>query len=1134
MLRYYTRKIVGQKGSVQRSLKIRESSFPAQSDSELPACKDLKSPIESQQITPAFVARKSDQNSPNDDKSKNLSNIWYIDSGATSHLTGDINDFEPFTFQKTDNLGSVSYADGNSGQIIGKGTVTVGSITLKNVLLVKGLKSKLISLNCLLNEGRKVILTKHGGTFITNNNERKNIQSERKLFFFNESCFKVNTEETVIHESDTEKLLMLHKLLGHPSTKALKKLFPNLKGKLSFCNTCAKGKQKAKPYHKRSAENLPKAILQLLSSDLKGPLPDGWNYEHYIVTLLDEYCKYALIRLVRSKDQCTEAVKEMIAELESFAQLEAKSRLDFSSQVITFRSDGGGEYMASELQSWFKERGIVHQVTAPYSPSTNGAAERLNLTLMEKTICLLLDSNLSISLWPYAYQHAVLLYNITPHSSLGFKSPFEVFYGQKYTRFENLIPFGSYCVAHKGGELKPKAPFESTGFEAVYLGINPTNGLHICLNLENLLIIDSVRTLKASNEMVPLEKLTKLGIARGDTEYEKYKPGCENDPDYEVSDNECSDLENTEETLPTVPNKDNELPKGEPKSMRKAKLNAIVNIYDYQTAHFVSTNTDEPQTFEEAKDNQSWIKSMEDEIQSLEANKTWILVKRPADQKVLKTKWVYKVKRNLQGEIQRYKSRLVVQGYQQRFLVDFIDTFSSVLHRSSFRSFMSFAATKNLILRHIDIDTAFLNADMEENIDIYIEQPAGFIDNSKPDFVYKLKKSLYGIKQAPRMWQKELSKFVVENLKFRPTSDPCIFTKEGDYIAIYVDDIILGSCYESKIEELLNSFKSKYKCKDLGELENYIGFEVLKKNSMIALTQRSYIQKILGDFNMLDCNPSNTPFKNTLSNMLDWNEPSIAPYRSAIGALLYLSNGTRPDISWIVGQLARHVEDPTKEAWECVKQVFRYLKSTKDLALVYTNDKQRRAVYAYSDSDWGGDIKTRRSTTGSLIFHNSNLVHWTSKLQTCISLSSCEAEIIAMSQTAQDLLWMQNLITDLEDGKEPSPELDNLPILYGDNQSAQKVAKETRYTGKMKHLDIRNLFVQEKLQQRKLELEYCSSKENPSDILTKAIFSTPYFETLRSKLGLVDMKTFDNFSSELPSKKRKVQQVVPLFKKAKL
>jgi hypothetical protein len=250
---------------------------------------------------------------------------------------------------------------------------------------------------------------------------------------------------------------------------------------------------------------------------------------------------------------------------------------------------------------------------------------------------------------------------------------------------------------------------------------------------------------------------------------------------------------------------------------------------------------------------------------------------------------------------------------------------------------------------------------------------------------------------------------------------------------------------------------------------------------------------------MENCMPSRNPFKSTLTNTLNWKEESSAPLRQAVGALLYLSNGTRPDISFLVSSLAQHVHKPTEEAWECIKQLLRYLKETSEYGLEFQRniDLQTRKISAYSDSDWGGDKETRRSTSGGVVFHNGNLVHWFSKRQECVTLSSCESEIVALSQTAEHTLWIRNLIKSLDKSASSV-----VPIILGDNQSSMKVAKDPRYTGRMKHIDIRDLFVKEKLTNGELEVEYCSSKENLADILTKPLFDINHFEKLRELLGV--------------------------------
>jgi hypothetical protein len=1115
--------------------------------------------------------------------SSSSSNIWYIDSGATSHMTGDIHDYIADSYLKT-NLGSVTYGDGSKGQIIGTGSVMLqNGIILHDVLHVLGIKSKLISLKCLVNSGRKIILTQHGGTFIDNAYNKYKIESTGNLFHFSGET-RCMFAKPNYNDEDNEKLLEAHRVLGHISEKALRKIFPKLSGRIVFCIVCAKAKMRSKPY-KRGSDKHAKAILQNLHSDMKGPLPSGWNGEHYIIIIIDEFSRYILIELLESKADASKAIKGMITTLESICKLESKTRREVSGTVLNFKTDGGGEYVSTDLQEWCQQKGISHLQNSPYSPSTNGLAEKVLQSVMGKTKCILLESGLNISLWPYAVLHSTFLYNITPHSALDFKSPFEVLFNKKYDSYDNLMKFGTYCVAHKGGEILYKRPFESTGFDGIYLGTDFKTGLHIVLNLQTFQVHPRIRTLNNSGNFVPKETLEEFGLDRGESEYDKYIPGPKdedfNPNDYDdmsESDNEierskkkrkketydeslqskkaikrtqientdidCEEQSNCEEQFNCEEQSKNSdhlkiseyttkdkikldceeqsyceeqsknsagnLKKGLERPSRKAKLNEIADIEELlKQQALIHKIEDEDLNYNLCKDDPKWVESMNEEITSLTENKTWTLVPRPKNQKILKSKWVYKLKTDLDGNIIRYKSRLVVQGFRQNFLEDYIDTFSSVLHKSSFRCFLSIATSKGYKLRHIDIDTAFLNADIEEGVEIYIEQPEGFVDPENPDHVCLLQKSLYGIKQAPRLWEDHISSYLQNTLKLRPTSDPCILINDYCVIAIYVDDIIIAAETDDKTSEIFSIIKNQYKCKDLGKLHSYIGFEITYDESDIFLTQRNYIDKMLKVYNLENCVPAETPFKNTLHTVKLWNKETHAPYRSAIGALLYLSNGTRPDIAFVVSMLARYVDKPTQEAWECVKHVFRYLKGTKNFCLKYSSKNSKDYVHeitAYSDSDWAGDKITRRSTSGSLIFHNGNLVDWTSKLQKCVSLSSCEAEIIAMSHTAQDIIWIKRVVSDLQNSKaQESYSFLETPVIYADNQSALKVARDPQHFGRMKHVELRDLFVREKVNDGTLLVEYVPSKENLADLLTKATSRLIFFK-LRDKLCLVNNK----------------------------
>jgi hypothetical protein len=266
----------------------------------------------------------------------------------------------------------------------------------------------------------------------------------------------------------------------------------------------------------------------------------------------------------------------------------------------------------------------------------------------------------------------------------------------------------------------------------------------------------------------------------------------------------------------------------------------------------------EPRTYREAVgggDAKLWEQSMEDEVNSLTQNKTWDLVDRPKDRAVLTGKWVYKHKRGANGEILRYKSRWVVRGFEQREGLDYNETFASVVKPMSYKLLFAIAAAYDLEIEQMDVKTAFLYGDIDS--EVYVEQPQGFGATGQSTKVCKLNKALYGLKQSPRVWYLTLTTYL-KTLGFEPlTADNCIFhNNKGTYIAVFVDDLLIIGPSKDDIEAIKGKLRERFSMTDLGPCKYYLGMEVIRdrQNRTLKLSQRSYLEKILRDFEMWDCN----------------------------------------------------------------------------------------------------------------------------------------------------------------------------------------------------------------------------------------------------------------------------------------
>lgn len=346
---------------------------------------------------------------------------------------------------------------------------------------------------------------------------------------------------------------------------------------------------------------------------------------------------------------------------------------------------------------------------------------------------------------------------------------------------------------------------------------------------------------------------------------------------------------------------------------------------------------EEPLCYKEAVshvDSDKWKKAMDNEIQSLKNNYTWILCQLPNGRKPINCKWVYKVKRTSDGNIQKYKARLVACGYSQKFGIDYKETFSPVARLESIRIILSIAASENMEISHFDVQTAFLHGVLEECI--YMQQPEGYSTN-KNNEVCKLQRSLYGLKQASRVWNRCFVDFVLENKLVQLQTDSCVFIKKEDnkvclIMALYVDDGILCTTDKKTMVEMLNKLKSRFLI-TIMDAECILGIKIERDrvNRTITLSQSYYISRIIDRFGLTNAKDASTPVgynqvlcKNGATDGKMHATVNV-PYREAIGSIMYLMLGTRPDIAYGVTLLSRFCEDPKLVHWEAVKRLIRYL-----------------------------------------------------------------------------------------------------------------------------------------------------------------------------------------------------------------
>jgi hypothetical protein len=511
--------------------------------------------------------------------------------------------------------------------------------------------------------------------------------------------------------------------------------------------------------------------------------------------------------------------------------------------------------------------------------------------------------------------------------------------------------------------------------------------------------------------------------------------------------------------------------------------------------------------------------------------------------KLLNAIWSYRRKRRPDGTLLKYKCRICADGSQQRHGIDYWETYSPVVQWSTVRLIMVLAATLDLKSRQVDYQQAFPQAPIDE--DVYMRIPEGWAYDCSTkqlvqvsdvpayrdhEFAIKLEKNLYGCKQASRNWYLHLKAGLERRGFAASTIDPCLFIRDNCLICLYTDDCCIFAHDDTIIDDLIKELADDgFLLTDEGDIEDFLGVHVerlVTDNQVeITMTQTGLIDSIITDLG-LDASSAkhekhDTPAVETLQPDLDqlpfsenWG------YRSVIGKLNFLAQNTRPDLSFAVHQCAKFCMNPRTTHGAAVKRIGRYLKTTRDKGITLRPDGTN-SLNAYVDADFCGTWIAKNanlrgsalSRTGFVLTYSNCPVFWLSKLQTEIALSTCEAEYIALSQCARQLIPIRNLLNELTQLFK-APNLTS-PLCSGktlcinkladsvileDNSAALTLAMDgDKYRPRTKHLSIKWHHFRDQVEDGWLTVKKVASKDNWADIFTKPL-PKPQFCLLRDEL----------------------------------
>ena len=416
---------------------------------------------------------------------------------------------------------------------------------------------------------------------------------------------------------------------------------------------------------------------------------------------------------------------------------------------------------------------------------------------------------------------------------------------------------------------------------------------------------------------------------------------------------------------------------------------------------------------------------------------------------------------------------------------------------------MAIANQLNLEVHQMDVSTAFLNGELEE--EIYMSQPEGYVKEGEEELVCKLNKSIYGLKQSSRCWFNTIDEFLENSGYTKSSSDPCIYIKrEGEnimLIALYVDDLIPASNSKSMLHREKAALQQRFEMKDLGEVHYCLGIQVErdKDNKRMKLHQAQYLTNLLEKFGMQDSKPVATPVDQSTKLLPNEGEPvNKEQYQSLIGGLTCAITATRPDLAHALGTVNQFCSNPGEEHWKAAKRILRYIKGTIDYGITFDGNKETDVkLKGYVDADWGSNPNGRKSQSGYLFTVCGGVISWASKKQSVVALSSTEAEYIAASLASQEAVWLRSLLGDISFvQKEPT-------VIKEDNQGTIALSRNPKYHPRTKNIDIKCHFIRDKVEKKELVLQYCPTEQMLADLITKPLGKT-LFQRLRGIMGVKD------------------------------
>ncbi|GKC43676.1 retrovirus-related pol polyprotein from transposon TNT 1-94 [Tanacetum coccineum] len=947
---------------------------------------------------------------------------WVIDSGSTEHITHDASILENKT--KSCFETPIIIPNGDAIPVEGKGEFRLprGS-KIKGVLHIPKFTCNLLSVSRLSKDLQSAI------TFFPDFCIMQKLHT-RSLIGAGE-CRNGLYRMGIIRREKKAMMTSMdiwHKRLGHASGDKLTHIdFLNDSSFDQVCDSCIKAKHTKLPFPKSSIKT--NDCFELIHCDIWGkyrvPSISGANY---FLTIVDDFSRSVWVFLLKFKHEASSCLMKFHTMIKT----------QFGKSVKRICTDNGGEFTSNDMLEFYNDHGILLETSCPHTPQQNRVVERKHRHLLETARALIFEANLPKRFWGECVLTATFIINRLPSKVIKNKNPYEIVFDQK-PDYDDMKIFG--CLSYYKNSVTNGDKFEVRGKP----GSNPSSNDH-----------------QNSNESVVQEDNSES--PNGSTPNSTFDE-MENSVAEETLDDPLNQLGRPKRhrshpkhfedfVVKLPPSVDNTQTTPTQASSTVHSLSNFVSYERFSNSHkaFLAAidAIDEPKSFHQAIKDERWTKAMRKEIRALEENGTWILQALPDGKRAIDSKWVYKIKYKPNGEVERYK--------------------------------MLVATKNNWFIHQLDVNNAFLHGDLTE--EVYMKIPQGFAKEGETK-VCRLRKSIYGLKQASRNWYQKFTNALLA-LDFKQSkADHSLFIyhQKDIFVAalIYVDDVLLVGNNITKMQHTKAELDHKFSIKDLGSLKYFLGIEVARTHEGLVLSQRKYTLDILADCGFEGCRQSSFPIEQNHKLDKSEDQPKVdrSRYRRIVGRLLYMQ-ATRPDIAYAISILSQFVSDPRQPHMDVVHHVLRYLKSTHGQGVLFPRTGGFNLT-AYCDYDWLGCPYTRRSRTGYVLLLGGAPISWKTKKHSVVSCSSVEAEYRSMAFTVSEIIWVRWLLNGLNVASAgPTP-------LFCDNQVARHIANNPIFHERTKHVEMDCYFVRERVDSKEIQPFPINSKMQIADLLSKGL-----------------------------------------------